>query len=193
MSKGKHLFARIMDADDADQIAFARHLCERHLANYPDHGPTLVVYARLLISLGQYAPAQSTLDHAQEIVPPERLPLVLALRGDLLKQQGDLAGAEELYLSALELSPDDATDLIYAGSVAFRSGNLERAKEHARKATKCSEGCIEEAWFNLGGYLLSEQQYFEAADCYRRALEIDPDYQLAAQRLRDVELIIADT
>jgi tetratricopeptide (TPR) repeat protein len=117
--------------------------------------------------------------------------LVLAQRGHLLEARGDFLNAERLFLEAHHLDPSDATYLIYAGSVAFRRGDIDRAQKLASKATDCTEGCVEEAWFNLGGHLLSEKRYHDAADCYRKALEIDPDYQIARQRLEDVELIIA--
>jgi tetratricopeptide (TPR) repeat protein len=146
-----------------------------------------------LISLAQYSAAQAALDHAQAIAPKERLHLVIAQRGHLLNAQGDFLGAEKLFMQAHELDPDDATYLIYAGSTAFRRGDISRAEALVRQATRCSDGCIDEAWFNLGGYLLSTKRYCEAADCYRRALEIVPDYDSARARLSDVELILKDS
>lgn len=45
--------------------------------------------------------------------------------------------------------------------------------------------------FLLGGYLLAERRCEEARGCYVRALEIDPEYELAKKRLADVERILA--
>lgn len=118
--------------------------------------------------------------------------MVVAQRGHLLEARGDFLGAEQLFMQAHQLDPDDATCLIYAGSVAFRRGDIGRAEALARQATECSDGCIDEAWFNLGGYLLSAKRYSEAADCYRRALDIDPNYDIARERLSDVGLILKD-
>jgi len=178
-------------ADEKDQIGFTLYLCERLLKDHPDHVPTLIRYACNLIAVAQYDSAEAALDRAQSVVPPKRLHLVLAQRGHLLEAKGDYSNAEGLFMEAHRLDPTDATYLIYAGSVAFRSGNIDRAQKLASRATDCSEGCIEEAWFNLGGYLLSDKRYQDAADCYRKALEIDPHYDIAKQRLEDVELIIA--
>ncbi len=176
--------------DENGQIGYTRYLCERYLQDHPDHLPTLIRYACSLVSLAQYSVAQSALDHAQAIAPKKRLHLVLAQRGHLLEAQGDFSGAEEMFMHAHKLDPGDATYLIYAGSVAFRRGDVERAQNLARQASECPEGCIDEAFFNLGGYFLSARRYREAADCYRKALEIDPDYELAKERLSDVELIL---
>jgi tetratricopeptide (TPR) repeat protein len=190
MPPDKSRFEEIALADERDQTGYTRYLCELYLKDYPDHWPTLIRYAGSLISLGQYPAAQIALDQAQANVPEKYRHLVLSQRGHLLKAQGDFAGACELYLQAHKISPDDATYLIFAGSVAFDQGDIARAQALTRQATQCSEGSLDEAWFNLGGYLLSDRQYTEAADCYRRALAIDPDYQIAKDRLADVELIV---
>jgi tetratricopeptide (TPR) repeat protein len=138
-------------ADQADQVGYTRHLCELYLKDNPDHAPTLVRYGCNLISLGQYALAKQALDHAQAVVSPEFLHHVLAHQGHLLQAQGHFSAAEEMFMRAHELDPDDATYLIYAGSAAFAKGDIDRAVSLARRAVECSEGCIDEAYFNLGG------------------------------------------
>ena len=191
MPDSKALRAAIRAADEKGQVGYMRYLCERYLMNYPNHVPILIAHARNLITLAQYDAAEVALDHAQTKVPKERLHLVFAQRGHLLEATGDFVRAEHLFMEAHSLDPNDATYLIYAGSVAFRRGDVERAQKLAAQATDCTEGCVDEAWFNLGGYLLSAKRYEDAADCYRKALEIDPDYQIARERLADVNLIIA--
>lgn len=190
MTSDEALYRAMRAADEKDQIGYARHLCERYLRDHPNHVPTLIRYAGTLISLAQYSAAEAVLDHAQPITPEERLHLVIAQRGHLRKAQGDFVEAEELFLKAHALRPNDATYLIFAGSVAFRRGHIRHAETLARQATACPDGCLDEAWFNLGGYLLAARQYHEAADCYRRALDLDPEYDLARERLTDVELIL---
>jgi tetratricopeptide (TPR) repeat protein len=177
-------------ADERDQIGYARYLGELYLKDHPGHGPTLIRYACNLISLAQYSKAEEALDCAQKVVPKEWLHLALAQRGHLLEAKGHYASAEALFMEAHDLDPDDATYLIYASSVASKKGDLERAIRLARKATECPEGRVDEAYFNLGGCFLSTQQYREAAGCYRKALEIDPDYDIAKERLADVTLIL---
>jgi len=190
MPDDDELYEAIVLADENDQIGYTRHLCELYLRDHPDDVPTLIRYASNLILLAQYSAAQAVLDHVQTIVPEKYLQLVLAQRGRLSEARGDFSRAEKWFMQAHELVPSDATYLIYAGSVSFRSGDLNRAQAYARRATECPAGCIDEAFFNLGGYLLSLRQYREAAECYRKALEIDPDYEIAKERLSDVELIL---
>jgi tetratricopeptide (TPR) repeat protein len=61
------------------------------------------------------------------------------------------------------------------------------------RATRCPEGCIDEAHFNRGGKLLALKRYEEAAGAYREALRLDPDYEIARKRLEDVERILASS
>lgn len=190
MPSDRELLDALKEADDAEQTAYSRYLCETILSRCPDHCPTLIRHARFLIELAQYDEAAKALNHAETVVPDERRHLVLAQRGHLLEHMGDFSGSEELHLAAHELDPDDATYLIYAGSVAFRRGDTLRAEELARSALRCSEGCLDEAHLNLGGYLIAQKRYEEARDCYLRALEIDPDYSIAKKRLADVERVI---
>jgi tetratricopeptide (TPR) repeat protein len=102
---------------------------------------------------------------------------------------GAYAEAESLFLAAHELDPSDATYLIYAFSAASARGDLSRAEELIRRALECQEGCLDEAYFNLGGCLLRKKQYEEARRCYVQALEIDPDYEIAKKRLADLDAL----
>jgi tetratricopeptide (TPR) repeat protein len=45
-------------------------------------------------------------------------------------------------------------------------------------------------YYNLGGYLLVQRYYEDARDCFRRALEIDPDYEIVRERLSDMESVL---
>lgn len=50
----------------------------------------------------------------------------------------------------------------------------------------CPEGCIDEAYHNLGLILRAQGRLREAADCFRRAIELDPEYDNAKEALDDV-------
>jgi len=47
-------------------------------------------------------------------------------------------------------------------------------------------GAIDEAWYNLGRVQLELGRASEAAISFRRALEIDPNYELAREALVDL-------
>ena len=180
----------LKDADDSDLIGLSRYLCEKILESDPKNARVLTTYARQEISLGQYDAAAKALYLAERHAPPDKLKFVFSQRGHLFENMGNFADAETWFLKAHELDPADATFLIFAGSAAFQAGDIEKAEKYARKAILCEKGFIDEAYFNLGGYLLSQRRYSEAKECYLKALDIDSEYDLAKERLEDVERII---
>jgi tetratricopeptide (TPR) repeat protein len=177
-------------ADDADEIGYVRHLCELILEERPKHTPTLLLHARNLMLLSQYDEAAKLLERIEATILPEHQHMLHSCRGHLAQHRGYFAEADACFMKAHELAPREARYLIYAGSAAFGRGDIERAEHLTRRATECPEGCIEEAWFNLGGSLLSQKRYQEAKKCYQRALELDPDYDIAMARLVDVNKIL---
>ena len=190
MTTNKGLHKLLRDADDSDLIGLSRYLCEKILETDPNNARILTNYARQEISLGQYDAAAKALDLAEKHVPPDKLKFVFSQRGHLFENMGQFAEAETWFIIAHDLDPADATFLIFAGSAAFKAGDIEKAEKYARKAILCEKGCMDEAYFNLGGYLLSQRRYSEAKQCYLKALEIDSEYKLAKERLEDVERII---
>jgi tetratricopeptide (TPR) repeat protein len=56
---------------------------------------------------------------------------------------------------------------------------------HAR-ATRCIEGRLDEAYFNLGLVLRAQESFREAKEAFEQALELDPHYGEARQALADV-------
>ena len=180
----------ITDADECDQIYLVRELCEAHLAKDPDDCWILEVYSRTLCSMALYAEAESAINRAEKHVSEKLMKWIVSRKGSIRECQGKFDQAETLFLEAHQLDPQEATFLIFAGSCAFRQGEIIRAEEFARQATQCERGAIEEAFYNLGGYLSCQKRYQEALDCYERALEIDPEYKIAAERLEDIRKVI---
>ena len=190
MTMKRNLLDDLNRADEVGHVALTRYLCEQVLVDDPVHGPVLIRYAACLSELSLYEDATAALDRAEQVVPYEWRRLVLAQRGHLQKLMGNYADAEMLFISAHEHAPNDATYLIHAGSAAFARGDISRAESLARKALECSEGCLDEAYFNLGGYLLAQKKHDEARGCYLHALEIDPDYRIAKSRLEDLDRLL---
>ena len=72
---------------------------------------------------------------------------------------------------------------------------MKLAEQRLREALECdgdeTKDEKDEAYLNLGVVLLAQERYEEAAQCYQRAIEIDPEYRLAKWLLRDVKKILA--
>ncbi len=106
--------------------------------------------------------------------------------GHLFRYRGNFPEAERWYRKASEEDPDEASSFIFLGSIQARQGNLRTAESSHRRATSCSKGCIDEAFHNLGLVLRGQGRLSEAADCFRKAIEIDAEYEDAVIALEDV-------
>lgn len=181
-----NLRERLKEADRQDQIILAICLAERLLAEGDSAGWIFEIYAINLIGIGRYADAEAALAKAEQLVPEKRIPWVIHRRAHLEKRRGNLQSALDLWKEAHSKLPEEATFPIYAASVAFRLGRLAEAEELARIGTKCPKGFPDEAWYNLGGYLAAQQRYEEALTCYERAIELDPAYEIAIGRRKEL-------
>src|SRR5262249_13014750 len=106
----------------------------------------------------------------------------------LYQARGEYARATEWFGKAIEAAPADTQGYIYQGGVLTLQGCLCEAEDVYRKATEnCYEGCLDEAFLNLGLVLRAQDRFEEAAECFREAIHRDPGYRAARRALRDVE------
>lgn len=176
------LKSRLRDAHRSESIILVILIAERLIAKGADEGWIFEVYASSLIGMGRYGEAEGALDRAEQLASAERLPWVIHRRAHLERQRGNLQEALNLWKGAHAQNPDEATFPIFAATVAHKLGRLGEAEALARTGTGCSAGFPDEAWYNLGGYLAAQQRYDEALECYERAIEIDPEYEIAKKR-----------
>lgn len=111
--------------------------------------------------------------------------------GNVLRRQGDLAGAEAAYRRAIEIRPAAAESHNGLGHVHLACGRLERALECYRRAqTIDPEQC--ETLNNLGNALRRLGRYEEAETHYRRALALRPGHAGARYNLALLQLLGGD-
>jgi tetratricopeptide (TPR) repeat protein len=180
----------IDEALEKGSLGLCRELCDRFLQDHPNDVSLLCLHGENLVDLAQYEEVERVIEKAERLAPKKTVQWVLRKRGYLYETMGNFERAIEVYLRAHFLNPLEAAHLIFAASATYRSGDVSKAIDLAARATKCTEGPIYEAYYNWGGYLLVQRRYQEALDCFRRALEIDPDYEIAKQRLNDIESIL---
>jgi tetratricopeptide (TPR) repeat protein len=193
MGEQKDSFNQIRLAEERGQTAVVIVLCEKHLQKFPQHGPAWLHYGMAHVELAHYEEAQKAIRRAIKFCPAESLSFPYLQMGNLLEARGDFKRAAMWYRKAAELRPNDATFHIYLGGNAWKRGRRKQAQRHFLRALKCPEGCLEEAYFNLGGILLGKSNYSEAIKYYREALKIDPKYKIAKERLADAELALLMT
>lgn len=190
MEISKDSLNQIILAYERGQAAVVVELCKKHLRKFPKHGFVWLYYGMVQTDLSRYAEAEKALRRGMMFCPEDALLIAYTRLGKLFKEKGDYKRAAYWYRKAVKQKPHDATYHIFLADNAFKFGFLKQAEKHFRHALKCSEGSVDEAYFNLGSIMLGRGNYAEAIKCYREALEIDPKYKIAKKRLEDAELAL---
>lgn len=173
--------------DQQDLVCSTQTLAKRYLAEFPDHGAAWCRYGISLYAVARYSEALAALRRAARLCPPTKVHLVQNHFGHLYQQKGSFRRAEAWFRKAISSCPSDSTSYIYLGSLLALEGRLSEAEVVHRQATLCNEGCLDEAFFNLGLVLRALEQYPDARECFQRALALDPKYKEARKELSDIE------
>jgi tetratricopeptide (TPR) repeat protein len=167
-------------------VASARQYLERE----PEHYVILKILGEALTELRHYADAESAYDRALAMAPGEVAYRIHRAKGLMYEAQGRLDEAVTSFVRATNEAPDDASAYIYMGAMLARLGRLAEAEDWQRRATACTHGAIEEAWFNLGLVLRDQERLREACACLEKALAIDPGYEGASAVLEEVRAVL---
>ena len=170
-----------------DYPACTIELCRQLLGKDPGDALALLRLGVALGMLANYEDSEHALRRACDLCDESRLYIVYLQLGHMQKSRGDNAAAADWFRKVIQLRPHWAGGYIYLGGALACQGNLVAAEVEHRAATECTDGNIEEAFLNLGLVLRGQRRLQEASECFRRALDIDPDYQEAKDGLDDVE------
>ena len=134
---------------------------------------------QLLILYG-YSEAASAAFRNANALAPDTFDWVYYL-GSIAHQERDLEVAEATLERALELRPGDPATLVRLGQIELERGDLASAGQRFAAARDAAPAAVEAG---LGRIAVLENRGADAADHYRRALEIQPGatalhYQLA--------------
>ena len=190
MPLSNELQGRVLIAVDAGHLAFAVELGQRGLVQNPDDPGLLMAYAIALQDLARHREAQEALERALRLAPPAEQPLVFRQLGSLAEARSDPNAARQWYSRAIAAAPQDATSYIYLGAMLAKAGLLEDAERVHRDATNCIEGCLDEAYLNLGLVLRAQGRYLEALDAFREAAARDPLDQATQAALEDMDQVL---
>jgi tetratricopeptide (TPR) repeat protein len=182
----------IRTARKNDQAATTVLLASRWLRSHPDDIWVIYAYAEMLYKMTRYEESIRVYLDAIERFEELRWGLYNQM-GQLHRYRGDLAVAESWYQKAIAEDPDEAASYIFLGAVQAVQGKLAQAEATHRRATQCPNGLVDEAYHNLGLVLRGQDRLAEAADCFRKAIELCPDYENAIEALQDVEAALALT
>jgi tetratricopeptide (TPR) repeat protein len=183
-------FEQLMAAFEAGHPALSIELGKLVLAEEPDLVPALMIYGSALASVARHDEALAVFEHVLQVAPPESYRRIYQEIGHIHRARGEPREAEVAYRRASAYAPLDASPYIYLGGMLAGLGRLSEAEELHRSATRCVEGCIDEAWLNLGFVLRAQGRYFEALECFRRVLALEADDATAAAAVVDLEQVL---
>jgi tetratricopeptide (TPR) repeat protein len=186
----KERFERLRVASDEGNPALTVELAKLYLAQFPDDAWALIYFGMALQDLARYEEARSAFNSALAVMPAENHERLYRQLGLLSQDESKFAEAEDWFRRAVEARPDDATAYIYLGAMLAKNGRLEEAERWHRRAVTCPDGCIDEAYLNLGYVLRAKEEYLEALECFRESLRRDPLYEAAQEALDDMEQVL---
>jgi tetratricopeptide (TPR) repeat protein len=171
-----HLLAAVLFSAGALQPA---HLhIETSLANRPDSAPALLLAARIARALGDFDAALTHLDRVL-VLSPQRETLFEKAR--TLEAAGLKPQAREAWRAILEAMPQDPEAAARLGRLASEAGDHRTARSLLERATTGKTPAS--VWFDLGVVCQELRDHAAAAEAYRKALDIKPDYAEAALNL----------
>ena len=184
------LYRHLVDAAEAGYPALAAEIARTYLRRLPETFAVLHHYGIALQELARHDEAEDVLLRAERLAAGPERALVRRQRGSLAEARGREDAAVDLFRQAIELAPEDPRGYVALGSLLARRGRSDEALRALRRAVTCPDGEVEEAYCHLGLVLRSRGEYLEALECFRAALELDPDYPLAHEGLADVEHVL---
>ena len=101
----------------------------------------------------------------------------------ILELSGDLDGAEELLARAQAKEPSLPQLSKNLGDVNYRSGRFDEAWEAYTRATKLKPDLGDDVYFKLGNIAYKRLDRDRAEECWRQALQLNPQHQLAKMNL----------
>jgi len=177
---------RLHSADKANLPALSAARARRLLDEFPNFGQVWKILGSALIDLARYEEAEEALLRAIAVCPPNRIWIPRSEMGRLRAVRGDHEGAEFWYRQAVEAAPERAEPRVDLGGLLARSGRLTEAEAVLHAAVWCREGCLDEAWLNLGLVLRALDRFDESAECFEAALKLSPHHRGAKRALRDI-------
>ena len=189
----KHKYREITAAAGKDLNTTVIELAEVYLSDFPESKGAWSMYSFALHNVDRFKDAKSALQKLLKLVEEsdENISWYFCKMGRIYEDSGNFHKAIEWFHKAHLANPSEATFLIYKGVLLLRKEKPDEAAKNLIVATKCSEGFIEEAFYNLGVVRIAQKKYEEALDCFEKALEIDSKYKEAKQQLGDIKQVIS--
>ena len=157
---------------------------EEYRRRLGDGAPSAQYYALAVLALGLCGKGKEALGLSRKGLKqyPKSGPL-LVNTGALLRHLGETEAAGAYFLRALKSKPKVPQAHKALGDIAFERGDLPGARAHYERATKLAPDLGDDVYVKLGDVANREDDPGYAQLLWRRALEINPDNEVARSRL----------
>lgn len=157
------------------------------IASGADPASIIMLYADALVELDRTPEAREAFELAIRVLPVSRHRRIYDALAALELHADQYDAAEDNCHRAIAIAPDHASAYIYLGMSYMSTGRIAEAEATFTRATVCTGGAVDEAWYNLGRVQSALDRTREAESSFRKALAIDPDYKLALEALTALE------
>ncbi len=147
------------------------------------------VYGQALSRLHRNREASAALLKAVKLFKPGKRRLPLGSLGLHYERVMRPAQARRAYLKSIADAPNHSHAYTFLGSLEWRLGNVTVAEQLFRSATKCTDGVLDEPWYNLAALMAACGRISEAKRAVACALKIDPKYKIAKELRRFLETL----
>ncbi|MGL6075734.1 MAG: tetratricopeptide repeat protein [Fimbriiglobus sp.] len=181
----------VLEAFRNGQAATTVLLAPRWLLDHPDDIRILLEYAEMLYMMARHEDAIRVYEETLSWVGEDDRWAIFNQIGRMYRYSGRYADAEPWFRKAIEIEPDELASYVLLGSSQARQGKMKEAEETYRSAIRWQDSwLLGEATHNLGLVLRAQGRLTEAAEVFRRAIELDPKNFDACEALKDVEKAI---
>jgi tetratricopeptide (TPR) repeat protein len=172
-----------------DSTAGLLELLRSYHALDPAHPFYRFLFGRQLCVVGRWDQGEPILLSVDPATLPDsiRSPWHICI-GGMYEESGRPSEAERYFRAGVEWRPDHTSSWIFLGTYLAKLARFQEALAVFDGALRIgAEGDVDEVHVNIGNVRRALGDYAGAAEAYRRAIAIDPDYAIAVHKLADVE------
>jgi len=136
--------------------------------------------ARTALASKNYDEAIRLFKEAAEKDPTQHV--IFANLADAYSQSKKYDDAAEAYKKAIALKPDEAAYYNNLGIVLGNANKIDEATQNLQKAAELNPAGAGQSWYNLGAVLTNKGRK-EAADAFKKAIEVNPQMAQAYYQL----------
>jgi len=189
----RETFAKILYR--VDEYGKAATQARRAVELEPSRIESHMVLFNIADTKGDYQTARVQLAAAREVSPDDTR--LLLREAYVAKRLDDNDGAISAYRKVTELDPENGEAWLELGNLHADAGNLDESAAAYAKVVEINPDGAHQTYYNLGASIVkrgnvSDEDHKRAADAFRKALDLKPDYARAAQELAIALLSLGD-